>query len=337
MARRPTGAESEDRLIGWLRGLAGRSGARSPIGDDAAILSLGGEWAITTDSQIEGVHFPAGLDPALVARRLLAVNLSDLAASGAEPAWAFLALAVPPGFEARRFFRALEKATREAGVTLAGGDLARSPQGLVSSLTLLGRRPAGGRWLRRSAARAGDLLYLGGTLGESALGQRLLARGAAMDARGRITLPSELALPHALIPAARRAIRRHLAPKPQLALGAALGRLRRVAALDISDGLARDLHRLCRESAVGVEIDAAALPLAPGFAELCTALGEESLALALGGGEDYVLLFTLPSRTAPPPDVPCIRIGRITADRAIELCLDGTQRALPPLGWDHLG
>ncbi len=337
MKGRPAGADSEDRLIGWLRGLAGRSGARSPIGDDAALLPLGGDWAITTDSQIEGVHFPAGLDPALIARRLLAVNLSDLAASGAEPVWAFLALAVPPGFDARRFFRALDQATRAAGLTLAGGDLARLPQGFVATLTLLGRRPKGGRWLRRSAARAGDVLYLGGTLGESALGQRLLARGAGMDARGRVTLPVDLALPNALIPAARRAIRRHLAPEPQLALGASLGKLRRVAALDVSDGLARDLYRLCRESSVGATVEAAALPLAPGFAELCHRLGAEPPTLALGGGEDYVLLFTLPRRTAPPRDAPCTRIGQITADRAIELYTDGAQQKLPPLGWDHLG
>src|SRR5690349_3673762 len=102
MAQKP--AETEDRLIGWLRRFVGRAQGGNPIGDDAAFLKLNGDWAITTDSQIEGVHFLPGLDPALVARRLLAVNLSDLAASGALPVWAFLSLCLPPGFDARRFF-----------------------------------------------------------------------------------------------------------------------------------------------------------------------------------------------------------------------------------------
>ncbi|HEV7669404.1 MAG TPA: thiamine-phosphate kinase [Thermoanaerobaculia bacterium] len=336
MALEAAGPESEDRLIGWLRRLGNRSKNKSPIGDDAAFLNLGGDWAVTVDSQIEGIHFPAGLDPALVARRLLAVNLSDLAATGALPVWAFLSLAVPPGFPARRFFQAFVRATQSAGVTLAGGDLARSPQGLVATLTLLGRRPSGGRWLKRSAARAGDLLYLGGTIGESALGQRLLARGAGMDARGRVTLPNDLGIPPALARAARNAIRRHVEPQPQLALGQALGRAKRAAALDVSDGLARDLHRLCNESKVGAEIDAAALPLAPRFAELCAAVGENPLDLALSGGEDYVLLFSLPMRNVPPSEFPCTPIGTITAGRAVRLRIDGANRKLPPLGWDHL-
>src|SRR6185436_12693499 len=126
---------------------------------------------VTTDSQIEGVHFPPGLDPALVARRLLAVNLSDLAAMGAEPRHAFLALAAPPGFAHRRFFRALLAACRLQGVELAGGDLARDPHHVHAVLTLLGTRPAAGRWLRRDGARPGHRLWHGGTVGESAAGQ----------------------------------------------------------------------------------------------------------------------------------------------------------------------
>jgi thiamine-monophosphate kinase len=336
MAPEEAGPESEDRLIGWLRRLGNRSKSKSPIGDDAAFLNLDGDWAVTVDSQIEGIHFSPGLDPALVARRLLAVNLSDLAASGAVPVWAFLSLAVPPGFPARRFFQAFVRAAQSAGVTLAGGDLARSPQGLVATLTLLGKRPPEGRWLKRSAARAGDLLYLGGTLGESALGQRLLARGANMDARRRVTLPAALGIPPALARAARNAIRRHIEPQPQLALGKALGREKRAAALDVSDGLARDLHRLCNESKVGATIDAAALPLAPRFAELCAAVGEDPFDLALSGGEDYVLLFSLPPRSVPPSKFSRTQIGTITAGRAIHLSVEGRKRKLPPLGWDHL-
>lgn len=345
MAKGAAGPDSEDRLIGWLRRLvdrarAGRPGPPSgPIGDDAAFLKLGGDWAITTDSQIEGVHFLSGLDPALVARRLLAVNLSDLAACGAQPAWAFLSLGLPRGFDARRFFQAFVLATKNSDLTLAGGDMARSPHGLLATLTLLGRRPAGGRWLKRSAARPGDFLYLGGTVGESALGQRLLARGARIEARKRVTLPTDLGdlgFPSALKTAARRAIVRHVEPRPQIALGQALGKERRAAALDVSDGLARDLHRLAAESKVGAEIDAAQLPFAPRFREVCAAIGENPLDLALSGGEDYVLLFSLPERSVPPAGFPWKRIGRITEDRAIEIRLDEAKQKLPPLGWDHL-
>ncbi len=335
-ATAPESPESEDRLIGWLRRLVERAQAGNPIGDDAAFLTLDGDWAVTTDSQIEGVHFLPGLDPALVARRLLAVNLSDLAASGATPAWAFLNLALPTGYDARRFFRAFVRAAESSGVTLAGGDLARIPQGLVATLTLLGRRPKEGRWLKRSAAQAGDFLYLGGTVGESALGRKLLARGARIDARKGITLPADLALAPALYPAARRAIVRHIEPLPQVALGTALGTAKRAAALDISDGLARDLHRLCAESKVGAEIDAAALPFAPRFKEICATIGENPLDLALSGGEDYVLLFSLSKRSRPPEEFPCARIGTLTSGREVEIQIDGAKQKLPPLGWDHL-
>ncbi len=326
-------------MIAWLRRRLERDSKKSPIGDDAAYLRLGGEWAITTDSQIEGTHFFPGLDPALVARRLLAVNLSDLAASGADPAWAFLALGLAPGYDVRRFFVSFVEAAKKAGVTLAGGDLARHPSGFSAHLTLLGRRPKGGRWLRRSTARPGDFLYLGGTVGESALGHRLLGRGATVTARGRSGRPQglpDLRLSAALDRAARRAIQRHLEPRPQLRLGLALGRRTRAAAIDVSDGLARDLHRLCRESGVGATIAAEALPLAPDFASLCRAVGEEPLALALSGGEDYVLLFSLPPRSAPPENLGCTKIGEITSGADVRLSIEGKTSRLPASGWDHL-
>ena len=334
----PRGSEhSEDRLIGWLRRRwDGRDGELPLIGDDAALLDLGGDWAITVDSQIAGVHYPADLDPAWVARRLLAVNLSDLAAVGAAPAFAFLALSAPQGFDARRFLSALARAARSFGIRLAGGDLARNPERTTATLTLLGRRPRGGKWLRRSNAYAGDRLWLGGTIGESALGQLLLAYGARPRTQRSIEIPAALDLSPALIGAARRAVLRHLAPEPQLALGTALGRLPRAAAIDVSDGLARDLHRLCRESAVGAEINAGALPLPNRFAALAAALGKNPLEIAFGGGEDYVLLFALPEDITPPEGFTCREIGRIVAGRSIRSLRAGRAEALPALGWDHL-
>jgi thiamine-monophosphate kinase len=125
-------------------------------------------------------------------------------------------------------------------------------------------------------------------------------------------------------------------PRPQLALGEWLGKQPAGAAMDVSDGLARDLHRLCRESGVGARIEAGQLPLAARFNELCAALGAGAEQLALAGGEDYVLLFTLPEGLAPPIRSGCRRIGTITAGRRLTIDGSGGARRLPPDGWDHL-
>lgn len=328
-------ATGEDALIDWLRRTLGPPAA-ALIGDDAALLRLGGDWAATVDSQVEGTHFPPGLDPAVVARRLLAVNLSDLAAAGAAPAYGLLSLSAPPSFDHRRFLRAFAAACRRAGVVLAGGDLSRATL-LVATLTLFGRHRPATRWLRRDLARPGDALWLGGTLGESALGRALLARGARWR-DGRVELPRTLArsLPDARSrAAARRAVRRHLLPTPQLTLSAALVTRRRCACIDVSDGLARDLRRLAHASAVGATLDEPALPLPAALPKLAHALDLDPTPLALGGGEDYVLLFSLPARESPPPG--CHRIGTIEPHPGLLLRdAQGALRPLPDLGWDHL-
>lgn len=321
---------SEDGLLRWLR-------ARLDpclIGDDAAVLPAGGPFAVTVDSQISGVHFVPDLDPALLAPRLLAVNLSDLAASGAEPAFAFLALSTAPGFDHRRFFRSLIAACRKFGVVLGGGDLARSPHATVATLTLIGSLPQGGRFLHRADATPGDALWLGGTIGESAAGQRLIARGARLHG-SHVELPEGFATNGAIAAAARRAVRRHLRPEPQLALGKWIGRQERGAAMDVSDGLALDLRRLCQESGTGAEVVAEDLPFPPGFAGLCDRIGADPLSLALGGGEDYVLLFSLPEDVTPE-EPGARRIGRITRSKRIVLRRAGAANDLPDLGWDHL-
>jgi thiamine-monophosphate kinase len=332
-----TRLQGEDRLLAWLRDHQ----HQSLIGDDAAVVPAG-PYAVTVDSQIEGVHFVPGLDPSVLARRLLAVNLSDLAAMGAVPAYAFLALSTPPGFDHERFFLSLLAACRKHGLRLAGGDLARSPGGTVATLTLMGTKSAGGRWLRRGDAVPGHALWLGGTIGESAAGALLVGRGARL-AGSRVELPRDGPAVAGdwgpLAGAARHAVRRHLLPEPQLELGAWLGTQAEGAAMDVSDGLARDLHRLCRESGTGAEIDRAALPLSDRFTALCARLGADALALALSGGEDYVLLFTLPDGVEPPAPFGCRRIGtiiRFPRRRRIVLFDGETSRDLPDAGWDHL-
>jgi thiamine-monophosphate kinase len=328
---------SEDRLLSWLRGRIAQSaagGAAPLLGDDAAVLPSR-SFAVTVDSQIAGVHFPVDLSAPLLARRLLAVNLSDLAATGAQPAYAFLALSAVSSFDHRDFFNAFLKACRRFGVELAGGDLARHPQATTATLTLLGTRPRGGRFLRRGNARPGDALWLSGTVGESAAGRFVIARGARLDGRS-VRLPPDLDTP-GLRRAARHAVHRHFLPEPHLAIGRWLGRQRRAAAIDLSDGLALDLSRLARESGVGAEVNAEDLPLADRFAALCPAIDRDPQALALGGGEDYVLLFAMSPELEPPASYGCTRIGTITPDRRLRLRMrDGSSVPLPLLGWDHL-
>lgn len=310
---------TEDDLLAWFRGLPGTG----LVGDDAAVLpAVEGPRLATVDSQIEGVHFPAGLDPALVARRLLAVNLSDLAAMGAQPDTALLALSGPPAperLDRRRFLAALLDACADHGVRLAGGDLAAAPM-TVATLTLLGHLPVGRQPLTRSTASPGQTLWVGGPLGEAALGLALL------DLEG----PDH------------PAVRRWIAPEPQLELGAWLAehRAETSAVMDLSDGLAKDLPRLARESSVGARVNLSALAPAPDMAALCRRLELDPLDLALGGGEDYVLLFTLDEGDRPPERFrDARRIGRmVDAQQGLRLIEEGGgERPWPESsGWDHL-
>lgn len=340
-------APSEEGLVAWLRTLTARAGfGRSRgtlVGDDAATLPNG--TVVTVDQQIEGVHFPAGLAPAVVARRLLAVNLSDIAASGARPRFAFLALAATPAFDHRNFLRALVHACAEYGVELAGGDLAIAKE-LHLSLTLIGERRPGDATLARDQARPGQRLWLGGTLGESALGCELVRRGAR--SRGNsVVLPALFSVKGELRTAAARAVRRHLVPAPQLELGrwlAGRGRGAGVAAIDVSDGLAKDLHRICAASGVGALLDGAALLAAmpPHLAQLAGRLDLDASRLVEGGGEDYVLLFTLPKAVAPPGRFHALAIGAITKERGVfvedsEAAPERRRRRLDASGWDHFG
>ncbi len=271
-----------------------------------------------------------GLDPAIIARRLLAVNLSDLAAMGARPAFAFLALMAPRNFDHRHFFSALTKACDEYALELAGGDLSKH-SGVTAVLTLLGRRSDGRRWLRRSDARPGEALWLGGTVGEAALGLKLLEHGVTVTGQ----IPEHLNMPAELHNRARQAVQRQLLPRPQLELGHWLGGTSAGAAIDLSDGLARDLHRLCAQSDVGAEIALEQLPLADSHKRLAAALGGDWKDLALSGGEDYVLLFSLAEGTEPPGRFKCTRIGTVSEGDVV--LVDGEEKMpLVAAGWDHL-
>lgn len=322
----------EDELIEWLRQHPVTAGL---LGDDAALLLPRGEIAVTMDTQVSGIHFQPDRPPELIARRLLRVNLSDLAAMGAKPTQVFLALSVADDFDHLSFFTAFLEECEKNGCQLAGGDLSRN-RNTTAVVTLFGELPTDGQWLRRQAARPGQDLWIGGTLGESALGLELLERGARIDAPDRSRLPETLELSATQGQAARRAIRRQALPHPQIELGQWLAIHFPHAAIDVSDGLAKDLHRLCRESGVGATVDLGSVPTSENFRPLCRSLGLQWRELVLAGGEDYVLLFTLPNGIEAPSEHAAQRIGKIHEGPEIQLQVDGRMGTLPALGWDHM-
>ncbi|MGH9481865.1 MAG: thiamine-phosphate kinase [Terriglobales bacterium] len=314
----------------WLRWVrrasAGAPGAtprelRLGIGDDAALVRprRGHELALTTDLLVEDVHFLRRRDPAVVCGRRLATRaLSDLAAMGAEPLALLVSSAYPSSLPAswpRQMYRGLLEAASEAGARLAGGDMAAAPGRngkILLDVVGVGQVPAG-KALRRSGAGAGDCIYVSGCLGEAARGRELVQRGLA--ARGADN---------------RRSRMRHLHPRARWELGMALRGLAS-AAIDLSDGLATDLHHLCAASGVGAEIRAERVPALAADADL---------RLALFGGEDYELLFTVPARRAPRlarlrRHFACHEIGAVTAAPAVWLWRGGRRLPLSDRGWEH--
>lgn len=297
------------------------SGVALGIGDDCALLQLppGEQLAVSTDSQVAGVHFPHDPDPFLLAQRVLAAAASDLAAMGAAPLGFTLALTLPAAEPAwlEAFARGLDVMARACRLALIGGDTTRGP--LNINVTVFGSLPAG-QALRRSGARAGDLLCIGGATGEAAAALPLvLGERVARDAVDALLLA------------------RYWTPQPQLALGQALRGLAS-AALDISDGLLADCGHLADESGVRLLVDAERLPLS--FA-LRKAAGPRALELALGGGDDYRLAFTLPPHALTALRVAGFAfhvIGRVERGSGVRL-RDGHGRDITPArtGYQHFG
>jgi len=287
------------RLAGVRRG----SGVALGIGDDCAVVRPRGaaeDLLLTTDLLIEGVHFRRDTHkPEDAGWKALARGLSDIAAMGGEPRFCLVSLAAAEWTDARwieGFYRGLLALARREGALPAGGDLARAAQ-FACDIVVAGAVPRGAA-MRRDGARAGDAIYVSGDLGGSALG---LATG-----RGS-------------------AWRRHVRPYPRVALGRYLReRLRATAAMDLSDGLSLDLHRLCLASGLSAEIEEP-----PRFRGATSEM-------ALHGGEDYELLFTVGSRT-PVPRVArnalLTRIGTMRKGLVGTVMLNGAP--LAPLGWDH--
>lgn len=317
---------SEFDLIARLRDRLGGIGAARidlGIGDDAALWTPQPGHQIVTccDTLIEGRHFPADADPADIAWKALAVNLSDLAAMGAEPVAALLALSLPALPEAawlERFCEGWAALAQAHGVALAGGDTTRGPV-LALTVTCLGEVPSNTA-LRRDGAQPGDGLYVSGTLGDAAAGLRAWSR---REQPGIATL-----------------VERLNRPSPRLMLGRALRGMAH-AAIDVSDGLLADLGHVLAASGVGAELDASRLPLSSALRELHDA--DDAMRLALTGGDDYELCFTVsPPRerdlcaVAKACDIRLSRIGDIVSGGSLRIRdADGRPVAVDAAGWDH--
>jgi thiamine-monophosphate kinase len=290
------------------------------IGDDAAVID---GQVLTTDLLIEDVDFTRAIPLRNIARKSLAVNLSDLAAMGAAPAYALLSLALPPWAleQADEMLVAYAEASREHGIEIVGGDFSRAEK-LTISVTAIGRiitRP-----LLRSGARAGDRVYVSRPIGGSAAGFILL--GKKTDAYEHREFVES-------------AIRRHIDPEPELALGVALARIDEVTScIDISDGLSTDLHHLCDASHCGAEIEKERIPIFPDLLNYGARFGINVKDAVLHGGEEYALLFTSSLRESELSTRlkrPVYAIGRITKTRDVVLKEDGVPKPLEARGWDH--
>jgi thiamine-monophosphate kinase len=313
---------TEEQLLEAIRRVLSGAGpeVRVGVGDDAAVLApTAGELVITTDALVEDVHFLRGSTGARdLGHKAIVVNVSDIAAMGASPRSAVCTLTLTPDVEASwvmELFGGMREACDEYALWLVGGDLSRGGE-IAISVTVTGE-VAPGRAVLRSGARPGDRLVVTGELGGSAAGLRLT--------RLR-TMPTQ---------EQRTAIRRHLRPTARVGEGGVLARHGATAMMDISDGLSLDLSRLLRASGVAARLELGRVPVA----HLAT------LEDALGGGEDYELLATLPDPDAVEAaaaelkeafGVPLTEIGVVVeGDGAVAVGDDGSEHPLEPTGWDH--
>ena len=302
---------------------AQRADVRLGVGDDATLLAVPGdaELVAAIDTLVAGVHFPHGSPPASIGHRALAVNLSDLAAMGARPAWALLALTLPEAEEnwLEEFTTGFADLARAHNVALVGGDTTRGP--LCISVQLLGH-VAAGTALTRGGGNAGDVLFVSGTCGDAAAGLAIEQGQLAADRDARVWLRE-----------------RFLWPTPRVALGE---RLRGFASacIDVSDGLLADAGRLAQASHAGAELAWAELPLSQPLLEV---LGEvRARELAFSGGDDYELCFAVPPQNVarltaqlPPQEWRYARIGVLRAEPGTVVMRDGSVMEFSHSGYEH--
>jgi thiamine-monophosphate kinase len=309
-----------DLIERFFRRASPRDDVLLGVGDDAALLEVppGQALVAATDTLVEGRHFLAGAPADSVGHQALAVNLSDLAAMGADPAWALLSLSLPVADAdwLQRFADGLFAIAGQHGVALVGGDTVRGPR--VVTITALGFVPPA-LALRRDGARPGDVLYVSGWLGEAAAGLATLKSGAMAVSSDPL-------------------VRRYLFAEPRVALGRAL-RGRATAAMDISDGLLGDLGKLCATSGAGARLELDRLPISAELAQRHS--HEQCEHFALCGGDDYELLFTLPPVGSEQLEAELAksfalrRIGVIEAEAGVRCTRGGRLETVSGGGYDH--
>jgi thiamine-monophosphate kinase len=339
------------------------------IGDDASVVNqiTNRDLLVTTDLLIEGVDFYRDAAPArMLGHSALAVSLSDIAAMGGRPFWSLLSIGMPvaawrDNFK-DEFFAGYFALADQYGVTLAGGDVSETKTGIVIDSIVLGEVATGAAVLR-SGARPGDQIYVTGTLGGAAAGLKLIEMGARLGEDGLASLPraggrgssptvreGSLSEPGAVatgssgseIRAIETLLLRQLRPDPRVGWGIVLGEERLAAAMiDISDGLSSDLAHLCEESQVGALIDSSSVPIDKDVSKLCGRRALDPLVLALHGGEDFELLFTVrPEDVARLPKkvdgVAISHIGEVTDQPGtIRVAEKNRVWDLPPGGFEH--
>lgn len=325
-------ASGEDSLIArYFRPLATDPGAFDLVDDAAILVSSGDDLVVTTDAIVESVHFLSADPPDTIARKALRVNLSDLAAKGASPAGFVLTLALRDTDDAwlSSFARALGEDAAAFGCPILGGDTVSTPGPLMISITAFGRVPAG-RMVRRTGAKAGDRICVTGTIGDAALGLDVLKGGKVAAA-----LADDAASLSALVG-------RYRVPAPRNIL-AAVVRDHASAAMDVSDGLAGDLAKLCAASGVSARIEAAAVPVSPAT-RAALAKGAATLETILAGGDDYEVLCTVPENRladflarAAGTGIAVTEIGVVLAGPSAPAFVDGQGRtiSLSRLSYSH--
>jgi thiamine-monophosphate kinase len=325
-------ASGEDSLIArYFKPLATDPGAFGLIDDAAVLKALGDDIVVTTDAIVEGVHFLSDDPPHTIAKKALRVNLSDLAAKGATPAGFVLTLALRKVDEIwlAAFARGLSEDTSAFNCPLLGGDTVSTPGPLMVSVTAFGR-VAPDKMVHRSGARPGDHVVVTGTIGDAALGLDILRKGRVATA-----LANDIASRDMLVG-------RYRVPEPRNALASAI-RAHTHAAMDVSDGLAGDLAKLCAASAVSAAIELAAIPLSKA-ASAALAAGAVTLSEIVSGGDDYEILCTVApdafksfAEAAGASGVAVNRIGSIVAGKAAPKFLDakGAQLALTRTSFSH--
>lgn len=305
----------------WFRDIGSRRDTRVGVGDDGAVLAppAGHDLVAVVDTLVEGVHFPAGSPARSVGHRALAVNLSDIAAMGATPAWALLSLTLPKPDEGwlEEFAAGFSALARAHDVQLVGGDTTSGP--LAVSVQVLGVVPRGAALLR-SGGQAGDLVYVTGSPGDAACGLALL--------QGRLRIPANADT------AALDALRdRFLFPAPRCAAGAQLRGIAS-ACIDISDGLAGDLAKLAFASHCGARVDVRQLPLSEALLAVAERVAAEHFALT--GGDDYELCFTVPPSRAPALEgLPCTPVGRLVEGHGVAVYRGDNVIEFSHSGFDH--